>query len=662
MPTANWFRPPRQPIVLFLGIVLVLATALGWLGWHLLEQERALERQRIQERLNGVADLMASAILSKVAESEHHLAALLAAPNSQAVVEASRLADTISPQAILTVMIPQEVVVRPPINLPYYPIVPTLKEPPVKTFADGEKLEFKEKDLTKAAQVYRALTRSSDLAVRAGGLLRLGRTLRKAGQPSEALGVYTQLSQLGDTPVGGLPAELMAREARCALLEELKRPKDLEREGASIYADLRKGRWQLTRAAYSFYSQENRRWMRRDPASTETEQEALALAAGLHALWDEWQRTRQSAGSRAGRQCLWLGDRSVTLIWQSNADRLVGMIAKAAFVDRQWLAPLSPLAGRQNALIALTDAEGHPVAGRTVTTASASVARTPAETQLPWTLRVVSADPAAEGSDFAARRRLLMAGFFLILLLVFVVSYFVMRAVMRELEVAQLQSDFVSAVSHEFRTPLASLRQLSELLADGRVAGEDRRQRYYDGLRRETLRLHRLVENLLDFGRMEAGAHEYRMEWIDPGALVRSVSEEFGEQVRDRGYQIEIAARPNLPRVRADAEALGRALWNLLDNAVKYSPDSKTVWVDVACKTDRVAIRVRDQGLGIVPREQRNIFKKFVRAASARAAGIKGTGLGLTMVQHIVAAHGGEIRLESEPGKGSTFSILLPPA
>jgi len=117
-----------------------------------------------------------------------------------------------------------------------------------------------------------------------------------------------------------------------------------------------------------------------------------------------------------------------------------------------------------------------------------------------------------------------------------------------------------------------------------------------------------------------------------------------------------------LPAVRADQEALSRALWNLLDNAVKYSPHCRTIWVETACEDGQVAIQVRDQGLGIAPHEREQIFKKFVRAASAETAGARGTGLGLAMVQHIVSAHGGEVRVSSQPSGGSTFTILLPPA
>ena len=224
---------------------------------------------------------------------------------------------------------------------------------------------------------------------------------------------------------------------------------------------------------------------------------------------------------------------------------------------------------------------------------------------------------------------------------------------------ARLKSDFVSAVSHEFRTPLATLRQLTENLSDGRVGDEGRRQAYYEAQARATSRLSRLVERLLDFGRMEAGALRYRPEPLDLGKLVRSVVDEFEHVVADTGHRIEVTIDPKVPPVRADGEALAQAVWNLLDNAIKYSPGRPAVWIEVADEDGQAAVRVRDEGPGILPEERKDLFREFTRGAAARAGGVKGTGIGLAMVNHIVRAHRGRIRVDSAPGQGSTFTILL---
>ena len=230
----------------------------------------------------------------------------------------------------------------------------------------------------------------------------------------------------------------------------------------------------------------------------------------------------------------------------------------------------------------------------------------------------------------------------------------------RELAAARLQSDFVSAVSHEFRTPLTSLAEFTEILTEHEDAPVEKRRVFHQAQARATRRLTRLVESLLDFGRMEAGARPYRLEPLDAAELVESVVRDFRQEVAGVDFVVDYGRPAGEAIVNADREALAQALWNLLDNAVKYSGDSRTVGVEVEEQGDAVAIRVRDAGYGIAPSEQKTIFRKFARGAAALEHNVKGTGIGLAMVKHIVDAHGGKATVASEPGRGSTFSIVLP--
>lgn len=273
---------------------------------------------------------------------------------------------------------------------------------------------------------------------------------------------------------------------------------------------------------------------------------------------------------------------------------------------------------------------------------------------------MTSSNPAADIADLASRRRMLLGGLAMMAVLLIAGIYFIGRSVTRELELVQLKSDFVSAVSHEFRSPLTSMRQFTNMLAAGRIPNEERRKSYYDLLSAETVRLQRLVEGLLDFGRMEAGSMEYSFAPVDAADFVRHVVTDFQLEVREDGYQIEFVAGGPGTVIRADREALARALWNLLDNAVKYSPDCRTVRVELAREAHEVFIRVQDRGVGMSLGEQREIFRKFVRGGAAESTRAKGTGIGLAMVDHIVRAHGGKICVESEPGRGSTFTLILP--
>jgi signal transduction histidine kinase len=239
-------------------------------------------------------------------------------------------------------------------------------------------------------------------------------------------------------------------------------------------------------------------------------------------------------------------------------------------------------------------------------------------------------------------------------------GYGLYRATTRELALAKQQTDFVSAVSHEFRTPLTSLRHLTDLLATRNVESEERRAHYYGLLANETERLHRMVESLLSFGRIEAGAYAWRLEPLDPGAvLIRSV-EEFRTESIAKAREISCDIEPGLPGIRADAEALSRALWNLLENAAKYSAPETPIRAFARRAGTSVHLGIGDRGIGIEPGERDSIFQKFVRGAGTTNAGIRGVGIGLALVRRIAEAHGGSVRVDSEPGLGSTFTLILP--
>ncbi len=376
--------------------------------------------------------------------------------------------------------------------------------------------------------------------------------------------------------------------------------------------------------------------------------EAPALALAEAVSWLEGQNGRETLDS--GRTSSFRQNRLVTALWSRGPEGLRALVAGPQYLERKWLSAVAPLADTLRVAISVNEASpGDAVAAR-----SASV------TGLPWPIVVANRDTKAELEEFAGRRRLLLGALGLLAVVVGAGTYSVGRAYARELAVMRLQSEFVSAVSHEFRTPLTSLRQLSETLNEGRPPADERRATYYQALDRATNRLQRLVEALLDFGRMESGAMVYRKQDLDAAALVASVVGEFQREAGDRGYHVELKTADGLPSIHADPETLGRAIWNLLDNAEKYSPDCTTIRVDVEREGAGIAIRVQDRGLGIPAAEQREILRKFVRGSAANTTGIKGTGIGLAMVKHIADAHGGSLRVESAPGQGSTFSIVLP--
>jgi len=234
------------------------------------------------------------------------------------------------------------------------------------------------------------------------------------------------------------------------------------------------------------------------------------------------------------------------------------------------------------------------------------------------------------------------------------------RNVARELALAKLKSDFVSNVSHELRTPLALIRLYAETLELGRLSNPGKRQEYYEIIRKESERLTSLINNILDFSRIESGKKEYSFRETDVADLVRGTLESYRFEIEQNGFQFEQKIDNDLPQVYVDREAIARSLLNLVNNAVKYSATEKYLGVNLYRHNGGVNLEVVDHGIGIPAKEQPKIFEKFYRVGDPLVHNTKGSGLGLSLVRHIVQAHGGEVAVESEPGQGSKFIITLP--
>jgi signal transduction histidine kinase len=234
------------------------------------------------------------------------------------------------------------------------------------------------------------------------------------------------------------------------------------------------------------------------------------------------------------------------------------------------------------------------------------------------------------------------------------------RSVSRELALAKLKSDFVSNVSHELRTPLALIRLYAETLELGRIANPGKHQQYYEIIRKESERLTSLINNILDFSRIEAGKKEYSFRETDVADLVITTLESYRFEIEQNGFRFEQKIDNNLPHLRVDREAIARSLLNLVNNAVKYSATEKYLGVHLYRRNGSVNLEVVDHGIGIPLKEQLKIFEKFYRVGDPLVHNTKGSGLGLSLVRHIVHAHGGEVAVESAPGHGSRFIITLP--
>ena len=239
-------------------------------------------------------------------------------------------------------------------------------------------------------------------------------------------------------------------------------------------------------------------------------------------------------------------------------------------------------------------------------------------------------------------------------------AYWAFRAMKREMELAQLKSDFVSNVSHELRTPLALIRMYAETLEMGRLTDAERQRQYHSTILQEAERLSRLVNNVLNFARIEAGRKQYSFAAVDLNAVVADVLRVYSHQLENEGFSPVVELAGDLPPVNADREAVTEALINILDNAMKFSGPEKFIRVSTAREGGGVSVEVQDRGIGISPAHQKKIFETFYRVPGAAPPGTKGSGIGLALVKQIMDAHGGAVTVQSQPGVGSTFRMSFP--
>lgn len=230
----------------------------------------------------------------------------------------------------------------------------------------------------------------------------------------------------------------------------------------------------------------------------------------------------------------------------------------------------------------------------------------------------------------------------------------------RSADLSRLQADFLSKVSHDFRTPLTSIRMFVETLREDRVQDPARKERVLMLLGQETERLSDLIDRLLDFARMEAGKLQLRLQTMDLADVVDQVAGRFESRLSDPQTHLSLQLDRSVPPVHIDPDAMGEVLQNLLDNAFKYTGDDKRISVLLGREGDNVMLAVRDNGPGIAGKDHRRIFEQFSRLDDRLSRATEGSGLGLAICLHIVTAHGGRIRVDSETGQGATFVVTLP--
>jgi len=239
-------------------------------------------------------------------------------------------------------------------------------------------------------------------------------------------------------------------------------------------------------------------------------------------------------------------------------------------------------------------------------------------------------------------------------------AYLLWRDLQRELRLSELRSQFVASVSHELKTPLTAIRMFAETLSVNDAQDVATRRQYLDTIVSETERLTRLLNNVLDFSKIERGQKQYRLTPTPLAEVVERSVRTLEYPLAQSGFRLQLETVADLPPIAVDGDAIEQAVLNLLTNAMKYSGVSRDIDLRLCRRNGDAVIEVKDRGVGLLPAHRARVVEKFYRAPTTENAGIPGTGLGLTLVDYIARAHGGRLEIESEAGRGSTFAIHLP--
>ncbi|MEX2583925.1 MAG: HAMP domain-containing sensor histidine kinase [Gemmatimonadota bacterium] len=549
----------------------------------------------------------------------------------------------------------------------------------------ARRIEFQDGDLRTALAAYEELlARTGAEAGRAEVFLAVARVLRKIGDREAAADVYERVArEHGSVPgPGGVPVGLAARLERSLVLLQVGDTAASLGELTAVQRGISSGEWPLRTAQLEFLT-----------GRVMSAFEAALEASGRGLQYTEWNDTlvelRELEGLRRERTSSLDAFRSAASLLEGNTPanairttltaggrrfhvalhpsaggdgRTWGLLLDGDALYRAVLLPsLSARESDAGIAWAIREQDGSLIdASRELPERPPLVSASLQGGFPPWTLELHQPIPGFAQALFTSRRGVYFYSFLLLAgILVFGLTL-TARSVNQELRLARMQSDFVSTVSHEFRSPLTAIRQLAEMLKEDRVPSEEKRRRYYEVLLQQSERLSKLVDDVLDFARMEDGRRELVSTPIDPAEFIIDVAVGARQRYAHQGFHILPRTDGPLRPIHADRNALAQALDNLIDNAVKYSTMSREVEVRAFADGGEIVFQVRDFGIGLSAEETGKVFDRFYRGGDPLTRVVKGTGLGLTLVKQIAEAHGGRVEVKSRPNEGSTFSLRLP--
>jgi len=698
----NW---QRRSIVIFAGFTLVLGLILTTLAIREAEREKFARERDLEKEKQRYASLLTGEIDFLFSEIEEKIAATMEDSHTQQDMQI--LAEICRRRAegenligdIFLAGTNNELVL--PLKSPLFFTserrrlagINLKKIEGIELFKTAESAEFVTKNLALAIQSFKTLANSvQDDSSRALVLNRLARCYMKSGNLKQALNTYNAILKdfSNELSSGGVPLGIIAF-FQIGTITQKTEPEKAKQIVLEFYHRLMSPEWSLDKSQFQVYQN----MIRKMGETWKTEGREIGEDADFRNRWDELEKqadvklrelTREedlieriiplaqarlfelnSKANEFSRFSEIVGDKLFLISAASiQKEIILGIqIENSVLIEERLPQIIERFPIPEDCFVHIVDPDGQILIGDEAVDSGTANLPSPFVMAFdhdfpPWQIRIYQKYLSASARQYNLRRNVYILVVMVVLAVLFLGGFMVIRSTAKELALARMKSEFVSTVSHEFRTPLMSIRYLSEMLDAGRVKGEDKKKIYYGKINKESERLSRLIENMLDFSKIEAGMKKSLFEKLSAKVLVKDVVSRFKEYIADKHVTLECEISDHLPDIHADREAISRALFNLLDNAVKYSGKDPLIYFQARFEGEEVILEVQDMGVGISKDEQKKVFEKFYRSPDSAHKNIDGSGIGLTLVDHIVKSHGGDVLMESVLGEGTRVIIKLP--
>jgi signal transduction histidine kinase len=691
-----WAR--RKIIIIFLLGILVPSLCIGYLSWNAFSQRREALRKVIESQLWISGETALKSIEGALQEYENSVLSpenftplLTSLEDGQEPEKPSSLS-----REKIFLLDDDFQVVFPQAgseDIPFVRWEQSLSDSPFSSlFQRAEYLEFSRKKYAQAAELYHRCSLSTPVKqLQAIALERYARCLVEMERSEEASRVYWKLldeySQFKNRV--GHPYSVIS----VLHLNNMAQNKPIERNLLVALVDvlgrLRNGEWQLNNSAYDYFSDQIERILKSklpaeqypelqksyrtvlqkpSPYLEELEFRKLLEENVIPKLKDRITFSQHSNQSQRGRFPVTSGDSDFLLSYSHLGDIPSSRFFYAGFcwdfeyIKNQKLPEIAKTLEQNSGIqVRLIDESlQNGVSDDKNVIPADALSLTFREFPFPW--RLIITQSALENLENTALRENIIYGALLVVVVVLMClgALLIVRDVSRESETTRHKSEFVHNISHELKTPLTLIRLYGETLKDKKNLSEKDRKDAYEIITRESERLSYMINNVLDFSRIEMGKKEFNLKPGHLDEIIKETLELYRYHLEKKGFTVHEEIHDDLPLMDFDREAVASVLVNLLSNSIKFSPDKKEVYVRLYRAGDNAVIQVEDKGIGISQKEADKIFQRFYRSENKVVSECRGSGLGLTIVQYIAEAHGGQVEVESESGKGSIFSVNLP--